>query len=124
MQDLDPLAKDHYYLQSLRRNKEALQNHKPLRLDLLSWAMRNLLAADDEMPEEPFDKMIADTRRDIMQSPHVRSARLEDLTRKLGTTAKLPTVRACLKASECTTYAWGSAHFAEINAASGVVTDL
>ena len=41
---------------------------------------------------------------------------VEALERKLGTIAKLPTVRACLKASECTTYAWGSGHFAEINA--------
>ena len=101
LQDLDPLAKNHCYLRSLRENKEALQKHRLPDLGLLSSAMRNLLAAEDEMPDEPFAKMVADTRRDIMQSSHVRSARLEDLTRKLGTTAKLPTVRACLEASDC-----------------------
>ena len=77
-------------------------------------AMRKLLAADDEMPDEPFDKMVADTRRDIMQSSHVRSARLEALERKLGSIAKLPTVRACLKASEYTT--WASEHFTALRA--------
>ena len=98
MQDLDPLAKNHYYLRSLRENKEALQKHSLPDLGLLTSAMRKLLAAEDEMPDEPFGKMVADTRRDIMQSSHVRSARLEALERKLGTIAKLPTVRACLEA--------------------------
>ena len=98
MQDLDPLAKNHYYLRSLRENKEALQKHSLPDLGLLTSAMRKLLAAEDEMPDEPFGKMVADTRRDIMQSSHVRSARLGVLKGKLGTIAKLPTVRACLEA--------------------------